>query len=254
VHAAARDKAGLWSPIRHLAFNVDTTAPGKPDQLLANRQYDTSPYHGCARIHSYLTTSSTTWCTAGFAWRYSGNWYMVTAGHCTTGNGQLEERIRHRELSGQSYHAGDLSLYRVSSDSSATPRIYKGGKTSSSSRMIHNYWKRWAQSGDKACTGGMMTGEQRGWRVTATQATVHYSSGTTAKNMVVARKTSGACVIGGDSGGPVYTVDGSGNAIAKGIISGGGGDKSGGLFDPCSLIFTDIGPANSAFPGTVAWY
>jgi hypothetical protein len=75
--------------------------------------------------------------------------------------------------------------------------------------------------------------------------------------MVVAKKTSGSCTISGDSGGPVYTVDSSGRAIAKGILSGGGGggsDNSGGLLDPCSLIFTDIGLANSAFPGTVAWY
>jgi hypothetical protein len=74
---------------------------------------------------------------------------------------------------------------------------------------------------------------------------------------VVAKRTSGSCTISGDSGGPVYTVDSSGRAIAKGTLSGGGGggtDNSGGLLDPCSLIFTDIGLANSAFPGTVAWY
>ncbi|MFB7356227.1 hypothetical protein [Streptomyces gardneri] len=60
----------------------------------------------------------------------------------------------------------------------------------------------------------------------------------------------------GGLGGSVYTVDGSGPAYAKGILSGGGGgnDNSGGFFDPCELIFTDIGLANRAFPGTVAWY
>ncbi|WP_445277791.1 hypothetical protein, partial [Streptomyces sp. DSM 41033] len=59
----------------------------------------------------------------------------------------------------------------------------------------------------------------------------------------------------GDSGGPVYTVDGKGRAYAKGIASGGGGgggDKSGGLLDPCHLVFTDIGLAHSVLPGTVA--
>lgn len=60
--------------------------------------------------------------------------------------------------------------------------------------------------------------------------------------------------------GPIrvkYTVDSSGQAYAKGILSGGGGggsDNSGGYFDPCWLYFTDIGPADSAFPGTVARY
>ncbi|MEU9090219.1 hypothetical protein ACIOEW_13705 [Streptomyces sp. NPDC087901] len=57
-----------------------------------------------------------------------------------------------------------------------------------------------------------------------------YSGGTKAR-MVVDRKTSGSCTINGDSGG--------------------GGDSDG-LFDPCRLHFTDIGLANSAFPGTVA--
>ncbi|GAA3480184.1 S1 family peptidase [Streptomyces yanii] len=240
----------------------------------ANRQNDTSPYYGGSRIKSWLTTSSASWCTAGFSWRYSGKWYMVTAGHCTSGNGAITNPsesdyigpvVRDNwkngygsvKLSGQSYYSGDLSLYRVNSDSAATPRIYKGGKTSSSSRLVHGYWRRWAQSGDKVCTGGMMTGELCGWKVTATQATIHYSGGTTAKNMVVAKKTSGSCTIKGDSGAPVYTVDSSGQAYAKGILSGGGGggsDNSGGLLDPCWLYFTDIGLANSAFPGTVAWY
>lgn len=242
--------------------------------VMANRQNDTSPYYGGSRIKSYVSISSVKWCTAGFAWRYNSKWYMVTAGHCTSGNGAITNPsdsvyigpvVRDNwknghgsvKLSGQSYYSGDLSLYRINSGLAATPRIYKGGKTSSSSRLVHGYWKRWAQSGDKVCTGGMQTGELCGWKVTATQATVKYSGGTTAKNMVVAKKTSGSCVIPGDSGGPVYTVDSQGQAFAKGIVSGGGGggsDDSGGFFDPCWLYFTDIGLANSAFPGKVAWY
>ncbi|MEV8459819.1 MULTISPECIES: DNRLRE domain-containing protein [Streptomyces] len=260
-------------------YGTDTVAvsvtPGADAvEAQANRQYDTSPYYGGARIHSDLTTSSAVWCTAGFAWRYDGKWYMVTAGHCTSGNGAITNPsgtdyigpvVRDNwkngygsvKLAGQSYYSGDLSLYRVNSDSAATPRIYKGGKTSSSSRSVYGYWTRWAQSGDQVCTGGMMTGEMCGWKITATQATIHYSGGTTAKNMVVAKKTSGSCTIKGDSGAPVYTVNGSGEARAKGILSGGGGggsDNRGGFFDPCWLYFTDIGLANSAFPGTVAWY
>lgn len=161
------------------------------------------------------------------------------------------------KLPGQNYYSGDLALYQVKSGSVASPRIYKGGKASNSSRYVHDYWRRWAQNGDKVCTGGMMTGEVCGWKVVATQAAKRYTGGTTAKNMVIARKSSGSCTVKGDSGGPVYTVDGSGRAYAKGIVSGGGGggsDNSGGLFDQCELIFTDIGLANSALPGTVAWY
>ncbi|MEU0834706.1 DNRLRE domain-containing protein [Streptomyces sp. NPDC005969] len=265
---ALGERYGTDTVAVHLTPGADAAEPQ------ANRQNDTSPYYGGSRIKSYLSTSSAVWCTAGFTWRYDGKWYMVTAGHCTSGNGAVTNPsgsdyigpvVRDNwkngygsvKLAGQSYYSGDLSLYRVNNDSAATPRIYKGGKTSSSSRLVHGYWKRWAQSGDKVCTGGMMTGEMCGWKVTATQATIHYSGGTTAKNMVVAKKTSGSCSIKGDSGAPVYTVDSSGQAYAKGILSGGGGggsDNSGGFFDPCWLYFTDIGLANSAFPGTVAAY
>jgi hypothetical protein len=100
----------------------------------------------------------------------------VTAGHCTSGNGAIMNpggsdyigpvvRDNRRngygsvKLSGQSYYSGALSLYRVHSDSSASVRIYKGGKASSSSRPVEDYWRRWAQSGDKVRTGGMMTGD-----------------------------------------------------------------------------------------------
>ncbi|MDX3704599.1 DNRLRE domain-containing protein [Streptomyces europaeiscabiei] len=240
----------------------------------ATRYNDTSPYYGGARIYSLVTLDKASWCTAGFPWRYNGKWYMVTAGHCTSGNGAITNPsgddyigpvVRDNwknghgsvKLSGQKYYSGDLALYRINSDSSASARIYKGGKTSESSRPVKDYWRRWAQEDDKVCTGGMMTGEKCGWEVTDTQVTFDYSGGTTARNMVVAKKTSGSCTTNGDSGGPVYTIDSSGRAYAKGIISGGGGggsDKSGGLFDPCWLYFTDIGLANSAFPGTVARY
>ncbi|WP_392957648.1 DNRLRE domain-containing protein [Streptomyces sp. LN245] len=265
---ALGERYGTDAVAVHLTPGLDTVEPQ------ANRQYDSSPYYGGARIYSEKTGNTASWCTAGFTWKYNSKWYMVTAGHCTTGNGAIlnpaqtdyigpvvrdnwKNGYGSVKLSGQNYYSGDLSLFRVESGSSATPRIYKGGKTSSSSRSVHGYWKRWAQSGDQVCTGGMMTGELCGWKVTDTQATVHYTTGSTAKNVVIAKKTSGSCSISGDSGAPVYTVDSNGRAIAKGILSGGGGggsDNSGGFLDPCYLMFTDIGLANSAFPGTVAWY
>ncbi|GEB57296.1 hypothetical protein GCM10017674_60230 [Streptomyces gardneri] len=71
----------------------------------ADRQWDTSPYYGGARILSYLTTTSKTWCTAGFAWKYIGNWHMVPPGHCTTANGGImnpqRERLRRTRRPGQ---------------------------------------------------------------------------------------------------------------------------------------------------------
>lgn len=62
----------------------------------------------------------------------------------------------------------------------------------------------------------MQTSEVCGWQATDTPATVHYSGGATAKNMVIAKETSGSCAEDGDPGGPVYTVDSSGRALARG--------------------------------------
>ncbi|MBT2401327.1 S1 family peptidase [Streptomyces sp. ISL-100] len=249
----------------HLTPGTETIEPQ------ADRYYDTSPYYGGARFHSYLTTNSATWCTAGFPWPQDGKWYMLTAGHCTTGNGAAMKWndtdfiggvVRDNwsnskgsvRLSCQDCYSGHLSLDRVEGPSSASARIYKGGKRSTMSRPVHDIWWRSVQSGDQLCTGGMMTGERCGWKVTGTKATVKYTSGAIARNVVTAEKTSSACVQKGDSGGPTYTVDGSGRAYAKGIISGGSGggsDNSGGYLDPCHLIFTDTRLAHNALPGTV---
>lgn len=92
-----------------------------------------------------MTVDSASWCTAGFPWKYNGKWYMVTAGHCTSGNGAITNPdgsdyigpvVRDNwknghgsvKLSGQRYYSGDLALYRINSDSSASARIYKGGQ------------------------------------------------------------------------------------------------------------------------------
>ncbi|MFJ4767519.1 trypsin-like serine protease [Streptomyces uncialis] len=196
---------------------------------------------------------------------------MVTAGHCTSGNGAVlnpsqsdyigpvvrdnwEDGHGSVKLVGQRCCSGDLALYRIDPGSFASAPIRKGGRTSNSSRAVQDYWRRWAQEGGEVCTGGVTTGEKCGWKVAATQVTFRYSGGTTARNMVVAKKASGSCTVEGDSGGPVYTVDTSRRAYAKGIISGGGADRSGGLLDSCWLYFTDIGLANIALPGTVARY
>lgn len=75
---------------------VSLTSGSEMAEPQTDRQWDTSPYDCGARILSYLTTTSKTWCTVGFAWKYSGNWYMVTPGHCTTANGDIMNPQRER--------------------------------------------------------------------------------------------------------------------------------------------------------------
>lgn len=98
-----------------------------------------------------------------------------------------------------------------------------------------------------------MTGEQCGWSVSRVRFDIKYSTGEWGRNVNSGGKQ-GQCLIGGDSGGPIYTVRSDGGIAAKGIISagsGGGSDNWGGAFDPCYGIFTDIWEAYYGFPGVL---
>jgi hypothetical protein len=230
------------------------------------RQNDTSNggFYGGARIRTSVGT-----CTSAFSWRYDGYKAMITAGHCTTSGGAVSTPVETMGtvvkdtwsnskgtvlIDGQSAYHGDASLIKLSGSKTSAARIYVGSSTSTSSRAVGAMWSRRASSGDQYCTGGATTGEMCGWKVNAIRINHKYSDGTVIKNAVRGIKQ-GQCTIGGDSGGPVYTVTSAGKVVAKGIHSGtggGGSDHWGGAFDPCIEYFTDIWDPYTAFPGILA--
>jgi hypothetical protein len=238
--------------------------PGPVGPAAETRQWDSSTggFYGGAKIYANQT------CTTGFSWRYSGYQAMLTAGHCTlpyyfvntpaerlgtvyydnyvTGTGTVL-------LSGQYW--GDISLIRVVSGKASAGRIFVGGPTSGWVRLVAGMWSRRAYVNDMFCTGGQLTGELCGWKVTATRKeTVYKDTGERVRYVVVGQKQ-GTCLRKGDSGGPVYTVNSAGKVVAKGLISGGGGggsDNWGGAFDPCYVFFTDIWDAYYGLPGYLA--
>ncbi|MEW1721446.1 DNRLRE domain-containing protein [Streptomyces sp. NPDC093109] len=241
----------------------------------AGRKSDSTPYKGGAIFApTNKFGEQVGFCTTGFSWTYKGAPYMLTAGHCTTLNAYFNNynsgltvgkvvidnwnnSTGSVKLSGQKYWSGDLSLMEVYSNKySVSAKIFKGGTSSKSTRRVDGRWTTRSKKGQKLCTGGARSGEVCGWKVTETKANVKYDK-TVAKNVTVATKTSGKCVISGDSGGPVYTVKKNGRAQAKGIISGAGcvnllGYKDcDGWFDKCRVIFTDIALAETALPGGV---
>ena len=90
-----------------------------------------------------------------------------------------------------------------------------------------------------------------GWVVDQVAYDQHLDSGEWSRHANSAHKQ-GQCTLGGDSGGPVYTVRSDVGVAAKGIhIWGGGGGSGhwGGAFDLCSEGFTDILDAYWGFPG-----
>jgi hypothetical protein len=75
---------------------------------------------------------------------------------------------------------------------------------------------------------------------------VQYQGGAWARHIVEGSRPqgSGNCIIGGDSGGPVYPVRADTAVAAKGIISGQNSDPSN-----CYVFFTDTWDAYYGLPG-----
>lgn len=249
-------------------------------QQAAGRWDDTTPYKGGAAFRAGdLRTDDEYLCTTGFAWKYNGHPYMVSAGHCTTSTGYMDSwdpdltigyvsadnwanSSGSVKLSGQGYYSGDLSLTEIIENKyNVSARIYKGTSESKTMRRVEGRWTTRSKAGEQFCSGGTRTGEVCGWKVTGTKKKVKYKEdGKTyvAQNMTIAQKNSGRCIKKGDSGGPVYTVKKNGHAYAKGIISGSecdsvtdDGECSDAWDGKCTIIFTDISLAEKALPGAV---
>jgi hypothetical protein len=228
------------------------------------RDNDTSPFYGGARINAPAGM-----CSSGFPWYSGATSYMVTAGHCAPNGGSVSTPAQSmgsvtassREnrnpgvgtvyLTGQSTYRGDLALVQMATGRASGTRIFRGGVGSSTSAAIDSMWSRSPANGDQYCTGGRTTGEQCGWVVISVRINYTNSNGEVLRNVTQGRKQ-GQCTMGGDSGGPTYTVLSNGNVVAKGIhsgTSGGGSDNWGGALDPCYERFTDIREAYYGFPG-----
>jgi V8-like Glu-specific endopeptidase len=220
----------------------------------ATRQHDTPPYYGGAYIESSVGS-----CTAAFAWTHQGVSYLLTAGHCTSLHGYVNNNdttlgtvsadnwnntTGSVKLSGLDYYSGDASTVRLYDTSYG--RVYKGSASSSTSRAVTSRYDRRSLVGDTYCVSGMRTGEMCGWRVVATYMTVKYSDGSVLRNATRGYRY-GTCTKGGDSGAPIYRIKSDGTIQAKGILSGGSTNTSGDCLD----YFTDTYLAEKALPGII---
>lgn len=158
-------------------------------------------------------------------------------------------------MTGETTYAGDQALIRIYSGKSSWAFIYRGGAGSTTYSSVSGKWSRSPQQNDQYCTGGRVSGEQCGWVVQWSAAGNYtYSNGEVARRVWRGDKR-GYCIQGGDSGGPVYTVN-DGVVAAKGVISGAGGfggsDSFAGALDtPCRTIFTDIWDVHYSQPGDI---
>ncbi|MET9344597.1 DNRLRE domain-containing protein [Nonomuraea sp. NPDC003804] len=193
-------------------------------------------------------------CTTGFTMGSGTDKLVVTAGHCLPRQGGDTDAGPARWsnwqpgtgtviLPGQPTYYGDLGL--IYADIRGTnPKIFIGAENSTEKRYVTGRFSIPAKENDQYCTGGFSTGQICRWKVTdiawkvdMKDFTTGASTGTT--RWVQVGKKRGRCVIGGDSGGPVYTFRPDGTVVAKGITSGSN-TKTERIKDVCIHTFTDF--------------
>jgi hypothetical protein len=246
-------------------FGTDAVAVRVDPEVAAvtptGRQDDASPFYGGSDIRPPGKI-----CSSGFAWRNGSLWQgILTAGHCVSNGGDVSTPVdfigttafeNWTDGSGTQswpgepgYFRGDLGLIKVASNKSVSPRIWRDGPNSNTWSTVELVWQRWSRPNDNLCTGGQTTGELCEYTVTAVGIQAWYildGFGTWARNVVeAARNNYTGCIDGGDSGGSVFTLYGTGVA-AKGIVSG-----KFQTIGTCFLYFTDIQHADQSLPGGV---
>ncbi|MFH9863463.1 S1 family peptidase [Streptomyces sp. NPDC017202] len=154
-------------------------------------------------------------CSLGFNVRDSaGNYYFLTAGHCTDGAGTWWSNSSHTTTlgttAGSSFPTNDYGIVRYTNTSVAKAGTAGGVDITSAGTP---------SVGTTVYRDGSTTGTHSG-RVTALNATVNYGGGDVVYGMI----QTNVCAEGGDSGGSLY----GSNGVAYGLTSGGSGNCTSG--------------------------
>jgi hypothetical protein len=231
-----------------------------------SRQDDQSPFFGGARID---IPASNQQCSTSFGFVLNGYDRMVTAGHCVsisdggyvyshaspvngvgtygmgwiysgTGFYNWGEGVGTRLLNGS--YDGDMALVTLDTNRITAPQIYTGTQYvgDETHASVVEMWTTTPAPGDQYCTGGETTGQLCGWVTTYGDSDVTVAGGVD-RNVATGQRS--GCVLGGDSGGAVYTVRPDGGIAAKGIMS------QANTANPCQMLYTDVRRVVDAWPG-----
>ncbi|MEU3984937.1 S1 family peptidase [Streptomyces sp. NPDC026672] len=170
-------------------------------------------------------------CSLGFNVQdNSGNYYFLTAGHCTDGAGTWWSNSAHTTTlgttAGSSFPGNDYGIVRYTNTS-----VTKSGAVGS----VDITSAATPSVGTTVNRRGSTTGIHSG-RVTALNATVNYG----ADGIVSGLIQTTVCAEPGDSGGPLYSNSG----VAYGLTSGGSGNCSSGgttFFQPVTEALSAYG-------------
>ncbi|MGW7282019.1 S1 family peptidase [Streptomyces sp. NPDC054844] len=170
-------------------------------------------------------------CSLGFNVRSgSGVDYFLTAGHCTAGAGTWYANSGRTTVlgstAGSSFPGNDYGIVRYTNSSISKPGTANGVDITRAATP---------SVGTTVIRDGSTTGTHSG-RVTALNATVNYGGGDIVRGLIQTT----VCAEPGDSGGPLY----SNNGTAYGLTSGGSGNcRTGGttFFQPVTEALSAYG-------------
>jgi|GEM_PF-2423630 len=211
---------------------VEISIAEDPFVLLASRLDDNAPWNGGGRWEAWRGTEHRSTCSTGFGVNASGRTWILSAAHCAS----LGD-IAYQGVFGGGSGTGFSQMGPINSDQWAydlllidTPGwylIFDGSPTTSNTKRVYS-WGYWATN-ELVCQSGMRSGVVCGIRQEYSED-VRVSCNTpdsdgdcdyVLRGMIHSFKDGGGIAArSGDSGGPVFTLDGNG-VRAKGIVSGG---------------------------------
>ncbi|MEV4078365.1 trypsin-like serine protease [Nonomuraea fuscirosea] len=235
-------KSGLAREYSSIAdIRVPLTTKQQPRMQLAGRLNDTNPFYGGARIVGQGPNGNAIECTAGWPvqGRTTGYWFLVTAAHCGYDgqywwNGDFSQGIGY--ATGEKPYE-DVMLVRMTGPATS-PVMWDGGVPggANTSPEFTKFVSSWAHTtpGEYLCTSGSFSGAVCNWQVRSDFPFEYCASDAWGTyecrgDMFVADQIYGVLGCrGGDSGGPVFSLNSDySRVIAEGIMSSCS-DKDGG--------------------------
>ncbi|NJC71998.1 trypsin-like peptidase domain-containing protein [Planosporangium thailandense] len=217
-----------------------------------NRRDDTSPWNSGDYMYDVLVSQGkANQCTTGFGVsNASGTTYILTAAHCITwhAGGGDDVYDYSREYMGRASINEDWDKDLILVQARGFQWMFDGSPTTSFHKTVHS-WGYWA-NGELLCQSGSTSGTVCGLKT----ENVNYSNSQcdsdgdcyTIHGLIGATQVDGRTAgLPGDSGGPVFSLDGDG-VRAKGVVSAGSGTH---------LLFQDMADVTTSRsgPGTSGW-
>ncbi|BBH70021.1 hypothetical protein ACTI_67060 [Actinoplanes sp. OR16] len=213
-----------------------------------DRFNDYAPFNGGGAWTSFVGTSSTkrSLCSLGFGVRSEGIDYIVSAGHCantgdmTRSGDYSRSTSTHKDIGKVVSKLKSYDLLLIRGKGSAV--LWSGSSLTSGTVRNIDSWGYWAKN-QQVCRTGIRTALVCNLKQEAS-ADLRAEDGSIVKGLIRARQLDGKTAsVKGDSGGTVWSTDGSGARI-RGTVTGVDASR------PSHLYFQDMADVRNRLVGT----